>query len=52
MALRFSLLIAVEQQGILESKYKYGTAGLEYFCKLDRKCKYNKKKSLRFGVKY
>ena len=33
MALRFSLLIAVEQQGISESKY-------------------NKKISLRFGVKY
>ena len=52
MALRFSLLIAVEQQGISESKCKYGTTGLEYFCKLDRKCKYNKKISLRFGVKY
>ena len=50
--MRFSLLIAVEQQGILESKCKYGTTGLEYFCKLDWKCKYNKKISLRFGAKY
>ena len=48
MALRFSLLIAVEQQGISESKCKYDTAGLEYFCKLDWKFKYNKKISLRF----
>ena len=38
MALRFSFLIAVEQKGILESKCKYGTPGLEYFCKLVRKC--------------
>ena len=52
MALRFSLLIVVEQRGVLESKCKYGTAGLEYFCTLDRKCKYNNKISLRFGVKY
>ena len=46
MALRFSLLIPVEQQGISESKCKYDTAGLKYFCKLDRKCKYNKKNKL------
>ena len=52
MTLRFSLLIAVEQQGISESKCMYDTAGLEYFCKLDWKCKCNKKISLRFGVKY
>ena len=35
MTLRFSLLIAVEQQRISESKCKYGKAGLEYFYKLD-----------------
>ena len=46
MALRFSILIAVEQQGISESKCKYDTAGLECFCNLDWKCKYNKKNKL------
>ena len=46
MAFRFSLLIAVEQQEISESKCKYGTAGQEYFYKLDWKCKYKKKNKL------
>ena len=52
MTLRFSLLIAVEQQGISECKCKYGTAGLEYFCNLIGNVNITKKISLRFGVKY
>ena len=43
MELRFSLHIAVEQQGISESKCKYGTAGLEYLCKLNWKFNITKK---------
>ena len=36
MALQFSLLIAVEQQGILESKCKHGKTGLDAFANLIR----------------
>ena len=52
MALRFSLLIAVEQQGISESKCKHGTTGLGAFANLIRNVNITKKISLRFGVKY